>query len=73
MLPWSEAIYHIGCTPGIWRIELDEKSLLLTTFNRPFGRYCWKRMPFRISSAHEVFQCRMYELVDLEGVEVVTD
>ena len=30
-------------------------------------------MPFRISSAHEVFQCRMYELVDLEGVEVVTD
>ena len=57
---------------GLWHIDLDEESLLLTTFNSPFGRYCMKRMPFGISSAPEVLQCRMHELVeDLEVVKVV--
>ena len=41
---------------GFWHIELDEESSLLTTFNTPFGRYRWKRMPFGICSAPEVFQ-----------------
>ena len=53
---------------------LDEESSLLTTINTPFGRYRWKRNPFGINSALEVFQRRMHELVeDLEGVEVVAD
>ena len=55
---------------GFWHIALDEESSLLTTFNTPFGRYRWKRMPFGINSAPEVFQWRME---DLEGVEVVAD
>ena len=59
---------------GFWHIALDEESSLLTTFNTPFGRYHWKRNPFGINSALEVFQRRMHELVeDLEGVEVVAD
>ena len=59
---------------GFWHIALDEESSLLTTFNTPFGRYHWKRMPFGLKSAPEVFQRRMHELVeDLEGVEVVAD
>ena len=59
---------------GFWHVELDEPSSYLTTFNTPFGRYRWKRMPFGISSAPEVFQRRMHELIEgLHGVEVVAD
>ena len=48
--------------------------MFLTTFNTPFGRYRWKRMPFGISSAPEVFQCRMHEVTErLKGAEVVAD
>ena len=41
---------------GFWHVELDEESSFLTTFNTPFGRYRWKRMPFGICSAPEVFR-----------------
>ena len=59
---------------GFWHIVLDEESSFLTTFNTPYGRYRWKRMPFGISSAPEVFQHRMCEVVEgLKGVEVVAD
>ena len=34
---------------GFWHIKLDDESSYLTTFNTPFGRYRWKRMPFGIS------------------------
>ena len=39
---------------GFWQVELDEESSTLITFNTPFGRYWWKRMPFGINSAQEV-------------------
>jgi hypothetical protein len=38
---------------GFWHVELDDESSYLTTFNTPFGRYRWLRMPFGISSAPE--------------------
>ncbi|CAC5426704.1 unnamed protein product [Mytilus coruscus] len=41
---------------GFWHVELDEESSLLTTFNTPFGRYRWLRMPFGLSSAPEEYQ-----------------
>ena len=44
---------------GFWQVQLDQKSSYLTTFNTPFGRYHWLRMPFGISSAPEVWQQRM--------------
>ena len=47
---------------------------MLTTFNSLFGRYCFKRMPFGIKSAQEVFQKRMCQLLgDLPGVETDID
>ena len=59
---------------GFWHICLDEKSSMITTFNTPFGRYRWKRLPFGISSAPEVFQLRMHQLVEgLSGIEVIAD
>ena len=59
---------------GFWHILLDEESSYLTTFHTPFGRYRWRRMPFGICSAPEVFQRRMHELIEgLTGIEVVAD
>ncbi len=41
---------------GFWQISLDDASSKLCTFNTPFGRYKFKRLPFGICSAPEVFQ-----------------
>ena len=40
---------------GYWQIKLTNSSSKLTTFNTPFGRYKWLRMPFGIKSASEEF------------------
>ena len=41
---------------GYWQIKVDEESSKLLTFATPFGRYKYKRLPFGIHSASEVFQ-----------------
>ena len=57
---------------GFWHVSLDKESSYLMTFQTPFGRYRWKRIPFGISSAPEVLQRKMHELIEgLVGVEVV--
>lgn len=57
---------------GFWHVKIDEESTYLTTFHTPFGRYRWKRIPFGISSAPEVFQRKMHEFSEgLTGTEVV--
>lgn len=64
------SIFHIK--NGFWHVEMDDESSILTTFNTTFGKYRWKRLPFVISSAPEIFQRRMHELIeDLAGNEVV--
>ena len=57
-----------------WHAKLDEASSFLTTFNTPFGRFHWQRMPFGIKSAPEVFQRKMHELIEgMPQVEVIAD
>ena len=57
---------------GFWHVPLDEQSSLLTTFHIPFGRYRWMRMPFGISSAPEVFQGHIHQIIEgLQGIEVI--
>ena len=55
-------VLDVAC--GFWHVVLDEQSSFLTTFNTPFGRYRWKRMPFGIKSAPEIFQRKMHELIE---------
>ncbi|XP_046569481.1 uncharacterized protein K02A2.6-like [Haliotis rubra] len=40
---------------GFWHIQLEEESSFLTTFETPWGRYRWLRMPFGLSPAPEEF------------------
>ena len=64
----------LDCVNGFHQIELDEKSQELTTFITPFGRYCYKRMPFGISSGPEVFHREMSHLLSgIQGVIVDID
>ena len=55
-------------------MQLEEESQILTTFATPFGRYKWKRLSFRISSAPEEYQQRMHQVLEgLQGVHVCAD
>ena len=64
----------MDCKNGYWQVPLDQESTLLTTFNTPFGRYKWNRMPFGISPAGEIFQRRLDQAIEgLDGVQTVAD
>ncbi|KAL1279202.1 hypothetical protein QQF64_025875 [Cirrhinus molitorella] len=59
----------LDAASGFWQIPLDDASKRLTTFITPFKRYCFRRLPFGITSAPEIFQKRMSELLrNIEGV-----
>ena len=64
----------LDATRGYWQVKLDQKSSLLTTFNTPFGRYRFTRLPFGVNSAQDVFQKEIdltYE--GLPGVAAIVD
>lgn len=64
----------LDANSGFHQIPLDPSSQLLTTFITPFGRFCYCRLPFGISSAPEYFQKRMAQVLDdLEGVVCMID
>lgn len=79
IIPTTEEIIHklrgssvfskLDAKSGFWQIPLDQDSAKLTTFITPFGRFYMKRLPFGISSAPEIFQRIMTEILDgLDGV-----
>ncbi|KAL2104369.1 hypothetical protein ACEWY4_001237 [Coilia grayii] len=62
----------LDATAGFWQVPLHPESVPLTTLTltltTPFGRYCYRRLPFGISSAPEHFQKRLTQmLTGLEG------
>ena len=59
---------------GFWQIPLSAESHLLTTFITPYGRYCFNKLPFGITSAPELFQRRMSRILEgLPGVLCLMD
>ena len=60
----------LNAASGFWQIPLHPDSCTLTTFITPFGRFCFKRLPFGIYSATEIFQRKM--LKNLQGLEGVS-
>ena len=55
-------------------ICLDDASSRLCTFNTPFGRYRFTRLPFGIKSAPEVFQRAVSQMLEnLPGVDSIMD
>ncbi|CAC5406179.1 unnamed protein product [Mytilus coruscus] len=73
-LTGAKYLSKLDCNNGYWQLRMDKESQLLTTFNSPFGRYCFLRMPFGIKSAQEVFQKRVSQLFEnFKGVETDID
>ena len=59
---------------GFLQIQLDEESSKLTTFQTPWGRYRWLRMPYGISPAPECFQQQLDQCLEgLTGVYKIAD
>ena len=59
---------------GSWQVKLTENTSYFTTYNTPFGRFRWLRVPFGISFAPEVWQRKMHGVIEGRlGVEVIAD
>ena len=61
-----------GCS-GYWQLPVDDESSKLLTFNAPWGRYRFTRLPFGISSAPEIYQREMDKLFEGVPVEIIVD
>ncbi|KAK0154442.1 Retrovirus-related Pol polyprotein from transposon 412 [Merluccius polli] len=62
-MPNAKVFSVLDANHGFWQVQIDDESSKLCTFNTPFGRYRFLRLPFGISSAPEVFQrLQRYEL-----------
>ncbi|PIK53668.1 hypothetical protein BSL78_09434 [Apostichopus japonicus] len=73
-MPKAKVFSVLDASSGFWQIKLDEESSKFCTFNTPFGRFKFNRLPFGICSAPEVFQDVMSQVYEsIEGVEIVAD
>ena len=55
-LAGARVFSKLDANSSFWQIPLSRDSALLTTFITPFGRFCFHRLPFGITSAPEHFQ-----------------
>lgn len=73
-LAGAKVFSTLDTSSGFWQIPLDPSCQRLITFITPMGRFCFKRLPFGITSAPEIFQRLMSNLLKgLEGTVVVMD
>jgi len=73
-LSGAKVFSKLDANSGFYQIKLTPQSALVTTFITPFGRFCYNRLPFGITSAPEYFQKRMQSvLAGVEGTVNVID
>ena len=71
-LSGASVFSKLDANSGFWQIPLAEESKHLTTFITPFGGDWFNKLPYGISSAPELFQRRMGQILEgLPGVLAV--
>ena len=69
-----KVLSKLDAKSAFWQRKLSESSRLLTTFITPWGRYCFNRLPYGISTGSEQFQkCMNNILANLSEVECEID
>lgn len=64
----------VDARKGYWHVPLDEESSYLPTFNTPFGRYRFRRLPFGLIVSQDVFQKQLDTAFEgLNGVTGIAD
>ena len=64
----------LDASHGFWQLKLGSESRKYCTFNTPFGRYSFLRLPFGIKSAPEIFHRAMESIIEgLEDTRVYID
>ena len=65
---------HLDLRAGYHQLELDEESRKITTFSTHVGLRRYKRLIFGISSASEIFQHTIEQILsDISGVRNISD
>ncbi len=76
MAQFANAKYFskLDASSGFWQLKLNDASSKLCSFNTPYGRYCFLRLPFGIASAPEVYHKTVYMIYEhMDGVDTSMD
>ncbi|PIK59947.1 hypothetical protein BSL78_03102 [Apostichopus japonicus] len=60
----STVFSKLDARHGYWSISLDKESSYLTTFNSPFGRFRFLRLPFGLCVSQDILQQRMDQILE---------
>ncbi|KAK7102005.1 hypothetical protein V1264_020299 [Littorina saxatilis] len=60
-IPGAKYFSKLDAKAGYWQMSLSAESSYLTTFNSPFGRYRFLRVPFGLVSSQDEFQRKVDE------------
>ena len=67
-------ISKIDTDSGFWTFPLDPSSQLLTTFDTPWGRFCFMKLPFNLCESQYFFQYYMdLNFESLTNVHTIAD
>jgi hypothetical protein len=73
-MPNAQFFSTFDANSGYWQISLDLASSKLCTFQTPWGRYRFKRLPFGITTSGDAFNQIMTGLFgDMQGVSIIVD
>lgn len=65
---------RLHANAGFYQIPLHDETSIICTFATPFSRYRFLRLPFGISSASEVFQKALNDILEIvPGTKVYVD
>jgi hypothetical protein len=73
-MPGAKFFSKIDANAGYWQIQLDDESSKICTFNTPWGRYRFTRLPFGINTSGDAFNETMMSIFQgMDGIQMIVD